>query len=227
VGAGNVGLNLARHLAVTAPSLSIRIIEASRPRAEYVSRELGDQAIVLHGDALERDTLVEANASSADAVVAVTNDDETNIFSSVLAKREGCRRAITLVNKTTYESLLDPLGIDVVVNPNAITISTLLRQLRPKSVAGVYALREGFGEIVDVVAQAGSPLVSGALDEVQMPGGMLIGAVVREGAMISPAAETRIEPGDRVIALVKADVLQEAEALLAGDAPVFAGNGAP
>ncbi|MBX9758190.1 MAG: NAD-binding protein, partial [Beijerinckiaceae bacterium] len=227
IGAGNVGLNLARHLALTAPSLSMRIVEASRPRAEFVSRELGDAAIVLHGDALDRDTLVEANAGSADAVVAVTNDDETNIFSCVLAKREGTRRAITLVNKTTYESLLDPLGIDVVVNPNAITISTLLRQLRPKSVAGVYALREGFGEIIDVVAQAGSPLVAAPLGDVDTPRGMLVGAVVREGKMISPDTGTRIEPGDRVIALVQSDILQQAEALLAGDEAAAPAAGAP
>lgn len=217
VGAGNVGLSLARHLALNAPALSMRIIEASRARAEYVSRELGDQAIVLHGDALDRETLIESDASSADTVVAVTNDDETNIFSSVLAKREGCRRAITLVNKTAYESLLDPLGIDVVVNPNAITISMLLRQLRPRSVAGVYALREGFGEIIDVIAQPGSPLVSGALGHVRFPSGMLVGAVVRKGRMIAPDAHTQIEAGDRVIALVGIDVLNEAEALLAGD----------
>lgn len=219
VGAGNVGLNLARYLALTAPSVSMRMIESSRPRAEYVSRELGDQAIVLHGDALDRDTLVEANAAQADAIVAVTNDDETNVFSSVLAKREGCGRAITLVNKTTYESLLEPLGIDVVVNPNAITISTLLRQLRPRSVAGIYALREGFGEIIDAVAQPGSPLVSAPLGEIDTPPDMLIGAVVRAGAMMAPSRGMRIEPGDRVIALVGAEALQAAEALLAGDVP--------
>jgi trk system potassium uptake protein len=218
IGAGNVGLNLARHLALTAPSLSMRIVETSRPRAEYVSRILGDQAIVLHGDALDREMLVEANAGAADAVVAITNDDETNIFSSVLAKREGCRRAITLVNKTNYEPLLDPLGIDVVVNPNAITISTLLRQLRPRSVAGVYTLREGFGEIIEAVAQPGSALVAGPLRNVAIPEGMLLGAVVRDGRMVAPYGELQIAPGDRVIALVGANALQAAESLLAGDA---------
>lgn len=216
VGAGNVGLNLARHLALTSPSLSMRIVEASRPRAELVSRMLGDSAIVLHGDALDRDTLVEANAGSSDVVVAITNDDETNIFSSVLAKREGCKRAITLVNKTTYESLLEPLDIDVVVNPNAITISNLLRQLRPRSIAGVYALRENFGEIIDAVAQPGSPLVASPVHDVAFPQGLLLGAVVRSGEMLTPSQDLQILPGDRVITLVSSDSLTAAEALLAG-----------
>ena len=218
VGAGNVGLNLARHLAVASPSLSMRIVESSRPRAEFVSRMLGDQAIVLHGDALDRDTLVEANAGAADVVVAVTNDDETNIFSSVLAKREGCRRAIALVNKTSYEALLEPLDIDVVVNPNAITISTLLRQLRPRSIAGVYALREGFGEIIEAIAQPGSRLVEARLGELPAPGGMVVGAVVRDGAMLALSDGLRIEPGDTFVAIVTPESLAQAEALLAGEA---------
>ena len=217
IGAGNVGLNLARNLALTSPSVSMRIVEASRPRAEYVSRLLGEAAIVLHGDALDRDMLIEANASVADAVVTVTNDDETNIFSAVLAKRAGSRRAIALVTKTSYEALLEPLNIDVVVNPNAITISTLLRQLRPRSIAGVYALREDLGEIIDAVAQPGSALVAAPLRDVQTPEGMLIGAVVRGRRMIAVTGDLQIEPNDRVIALVNSAALADSEALLAGD----------
>ena len=218
VGAGNVGLNLARHLAINSPSVSMRIVEASRPRAEYISRALGDAAIVLHGDALDRDTLIEANAAAADAIVSVTNDDETNVFSAVLARREGCKRTIALVNKTAYEPLLAPFGIDVVVNPNSITISTLLRQLRPRSVSGVYAIREDIGEIVEAVAQRGSPLVASPLGDVAFPEGMLLGAVVRDGRMVAPNAEMQIAPGDRIIALVNGETHEAAEALLAGDA---------
>jgi trk system potassium uptake protein TrkA len=217
IGAGNVGLNLARHLALNSPSVSMRIVEASRPRAEYVSRTLGDGAIVLHGDALDRDTLIEANVTAADAVVCVTNDDETNVFSAVLAKREGCKRTIALVNKTAYEPLLTPFGIDSIVNPNSITISTLLRQLRPRSVAGVYAIRDDIGEIVEAVAQRGSPLVAKPLNGVDVPDGMLLGAVVRDGRMLAPTGGTQVEPGDRIIALVNGAALEAAEALLTGD----------
>jgi trk system potassium uptake protein TrkA len=117
VGGGNVGLSLAQRLARDAPAVSLKIVEHSRERAEFISRELGDDAIVLQGDALDKDVLLEAQVDRAETVIAVTNDDETNIFASVLAKREGCSRAITLVNKSSYESFLPTLGIDAVVSP--------------------------------------------------------------------------------------------------------------
>lgn len=219
VGGGNVGLNLARHLALTAPSLSMRIVESSRARAEHVSRELGDAAIVLHGDALDRETLIEANIATADAVIAVTNDDETNIFSSVLSKREGCLRSITLVNKSTYEPMLEPLGLDVVVSPNAITISTLLRHIRPGSITSIYALREDFGEMVEAQALRGSRLVSAPLGELDLPEGMLIGAIVRQGHVLTAAPDVQAAPGDRIVAVIAYTALQEAEELFAGEAP--------
>jgi trk system potassium uptake protein TrkA len=110
VGGGNVGLSLAQRLARDAPAVSLKIVEHSRERAEFISRELGDDAIVLQGDALDKDVLLEAQVDRAETVIAVTNDDETNIFASVLAKREGCSRAITLVNKSSYESFYQPLA---------------------------------------------------------------------------------------------------------------------
>jgi trk system potassium uptake protein TrkA len=134
---------------------------------------------VLHGDALDKETLIEANVSAAETIIAVTNDDETNIFASVLAKREGCARAITLVNKSSYEPLLPSLGIDTVVTPNAITISSILRHVRHRSVSALYTLREDFGEVIEATAQEGSRLIGGALGRVGLPSGMLIGAVVR------------------------------------------------
>jgi trk system potassium uptake protein TrkA len=216
VGGGNVGLTLARELGRSAPLVSLTVIESGRSRAEFVSRELGKVAVVLHGDALDREVLREANAGTADTIVAVTNDDETNIFSSALAKREGCGRAVTLVNKSSYEPILPALGIDAVVSPNAITISTILRHVRPRSISALYNLREDFGEVVETVAQPGSRLVSGALHDIGLPRGMLVGAVVRGEEVIIPHGTFRIEPGDHVIALITYAALHEAEELLAG-----------
>jgi trk system potassium uptake protein TrkA len=223
VGGGNVGLTLARELARSAPSVSLTIIEQARSRAEFVSHELGSAAVVLHGDALDKEVLQEANASTADTIVAVTNDDETNIFSSALAKREGCGRAVTLVNKSSYEPILPALGIDAVVSPNAITISTILRHMRPRSVSALYNLREDFGEVIETVAAEGSRLVAGTLRDIGLPEGMLVGAVVRGEEVMIPRGSFRIEPGDRVIALVTYDSLHEAEKLLGG--PRAAGDG--
>jgi trk system potassium uptake protein len=216
VGGGNVGLNLADRLSRSPQGLSLKIVEHSRERAEFIARELGDAAIVLHGDALEKEVLDEAHVSTAETVIAVTNDDETNIFASVLAKRAGCARAITLVNKSAYEPMLPALGIDAVVSPNEITISTILRHVRHRSISGLYTLREDFGEVIEATAQPGSQLVSGSLREVGMPDGMLIGAIVRNGGVIIPTGETRVHPGDSVIAMVTYRALRKAEAMLIG-----------
>ena len=142
--------------------------------------------------------------------------DETNIFASVLAKREGCTRAITLVNKTSYEPLLPTLGIDAVVSPNAITISTILRHVRHRSISALYTLREDFGEVIEATALEGSRLVKGTLREIGMPEGMLVGAIVRNGEVIIPRGETKVQVGDGVITMVTYRALHKAEAMLAG-----------
>jgi trk system potassium uptake protein len=216
VGGGNVGLNLASRIARSASPVSLKVIEHSRERAEFISRELGDAAVVLQGDALDKDVLIEANVQSAETIIAVTNDDETNIFASVLAKREGCTRAITLVNKTSYEHVLPALGIDAVVSPSAITISTILRHVRHRSISALYTLREGFGEVIQATAQEGSRLVKGTLRDAVLPDGMLIGAIVRNDEVIIPTSSTRVQPGDSIIAVVAYRVLRKAEAILAG-----------
>ncbi len=181
------------------------------------------RVVVLHGDALDKEVLSEANIRAAETVVAVTNDDETNIFASVLAKREGCQRAITLVNKASYEALLPSLGIDAAVSPSAVTISTILRHVRRGPIAGLYTLREDFGEVIEAEALPGSRLVSGTLCEIGMPEGMLVGAIVREGEVIIPTGDFRILPGDHVIAVVTYRALRKAEALLLGSSRLIAG----
>ena len=216
VGAGNVGLNLATQLIKSTPALSLKVIENTRSRAELVSQELGDGAVVLHGDALDREILDEANVDASETVVAVTDDDETNIFACVLAKREGCTRAITLVNKSVYETILPGLGIDAVVSPNNITISSILRHVRPRSVSTIYTLREDFGEVVEAVVQPGTLLTEDMLHNLKLPEGMKVGAVVRDDEVIIPTSDMRIESGDRIVAIVTYKALHAAEAVLGG-----------
>ncbi|HKU94237.1 MAG TPA: Trk system potassium transporter TrkA [Vineibacter sp.] len=216
VGGGNVGFNLAQRLIRGGSAIDIKMIERNRERAEMVSNELGNAAVVLHGDALDKDLLLEASVNTAETIVAVTNDDETNIFASVLAKREGCGRAIALVNKSAYEPIVPALGIDAVVDPSAITISTILRHVRPRSVAALYTLREDFGEIIETQALPDSRLVKKPLGKVGLPDGMMIGAVVRGEETFFPDGAFQIMPGDRVIAIVTYDALRKAEDILAG-----------
>jgi len=134
----------------------------------------------------------------------------------VLTKRMGCKRAITLVNKTSYEPIMPSLGIDAVVSPNAITISTILRHVRHRSVSALYTLREEFGEVIEAKAQGGSKLVSGPINQIGLPDGMLIGAVVRGDQVVIPHGDFKVQPGDSVIAMVTYKALKKAEAFLAG-----------
>ena len=214
VGGGNVGLHLARKVHDEAPGVEIKIIEQDRARAEHVSKEFSGAMVVLHGDALDRALLGEARAGSAETIVAVTNDDETNIFTSVLAKQAGCKRAITLVNKRSYESLIPTLGIDSVVNPSAVTISTVLRHVRHGAISALYTLREDFGEVVEAEIMEESRLLRGSIDELGLPHGMKIAAVVRSGKAMIARGDTQLEVGDHVVALVTYSYLRLAEALL-------------
>ena len=227
VGGGNVGLHLARMLLRESPQVTLKMVERNPARAQEVARELGAGVVVMQGDALEGEVLEEANVRAADVLVAVTNDDETNIFTSILAKRAGCQRAITLVNKASYEPVLPSIGIDTVVSPRTITISTILRHVRRGPVAAVHTLREDFGEVIEAEALRGSRLVSGPLRMVGMPGGMLVGALVRAGEVIIPTGDTVVQPGDRMIAVVTATALLDAEAIIAGEASATLPGGGP
>lgn len=222
VGGGNIGLQLARTL-VEENLISLKVIEHNPERAEMIAELLGPSVIVLQGDALEREMLEEANAGAADTLVAVTNDDETNIFASVLARRAGCQRVITLVNKSSYAPVVGALGIDTVVSPSSITISSILRHVRRGSIAQVYQLPGDEAEVVEARALAGSRLVSGPLGQIGVPSGMLIGAVIREQEIFIPDAHTVLQAGDSVIAAVAGSSLRQAEALLA--LPESATNG--
>ena len=214
VGAGNVGLNLAKTVRRRSPLVDIKLIERDEARAEHVAAELGGAVVVLHGDGLDRSLLDEAQAASTDTLVAVTNDDETNIFASVLAKQAGCKRAITLVNKRSYETVLPALGLNTVVSPSAVTISTVLRHVRHSSVTALYTLREDFGEVIEAEIPEGSRLLRRPLGQLGLPVGMKIGAVIREKEVVFPQPDMQLQPGDTVIALVTYSYLKLAEALL-------------
>ncbi|KIL98813.1 Trk system potassium uptake protein TrkA [Paramagnetospirillum magnetotacticum MS-1] len=209
-GGGNIGLFLAQQLEEARPGTSIKVIESNKERAEFVAKAVG-HTVVIHGDALDPEILEEASVGAAEAVVAVTNDDETNILSGLLAKRYGCRRTMALINKTTYNSLVAPLGIDVAVNPRAITVSNILQHVRRGRIHAVHSLHEGFGELIEADALETSSLVGKPLREVKLPAGVLLGAVVHDGKVVSPRGSTVIHPGDRVILFATADAVKKVE----------------
>jgi trk system potassium uptake protein TrkA len=211
-GGGNIAMLLAREIEKEYPWINAKIIESDAERAAVVASILSG-TVVLHGDVLDPEILEEANVSATDTVVAITDDDETNILSSLLAKRYGAKRAITLLNKGTYEPLITTLGIDVVVSPRNITASTILQHVRRGHIYSVHTLREGFGEVIEAEALETSSLVGKPLKEVKLPSGVMIGAIVRNGTVISPRGTTVIQDKDRVVLFAASEAVRKVEKL--------------
>ncbi len=197
LGGGNIGRYIARELE-SHPGVSAKLIEHGKARAEEIAQELR-HTVVLNGDALDPEILEEANVGAAEAVIAVTNEDEVNILGSLLAKRAGCKRAITLINATDFTPLVSSLGIDVIVSPRAITVSTILQHIRRGRIRAVHSLGDGFGEVIEAVALETCSVTGKALKDIGFPEGVIIGAIVRGDEVINPDPDTIIKPKDRVV----------------------------
>lgn len=212
VGAGNVGLFLAKSLEETHPNINIKLIEIDKARAEVAADQLS-RTVVLNGDALDHDILREAKVQDAEAVISVANDDEVNILSALLAKRAGTRRAITLINNPTYGPLINSLGIDVYINPRATTVSSILQHVRRGSIRGLYTLADGKAEVIEAEALETSGMTNVPLRELKLPSGIIIGAIVRGDEVIIPRGDTIVKVEDRVILFVLTDMVKKVEEL--------------
>jgi trk system potassium uptake protein TrkA len=212
IGGGNIGLNLAKTVEHAYPQVQLKVIEIDKARAEMVAQTL-NRTVVLHGDALDVEILDEANIEATETVIAVSNDDEVNILSSLLAKRHGARRAITLVNSTSYSQLVGSLGIDTVVSPRAITVSTILQHVRRGRIRAVHSLSDGIGEIIEAEALETSSLVGRPLRDAQLPRGMAVGALIRDEQVIIPRGDTIIRAGDLVVLFAAAEAVKKVEKL--------------
>ncbi len=211
IGGGNIGMTLAQELEAE-EGINVRLIELSKERARYVAEALPGTNIIL-GDALDAEILDEAGVSNADTVVAVTDDDETNILASLLAKRYGVERAVTLINSTAYAPLITTLGIDVAVSPRTITVSTILQHVRRGRIRSVHSLADGFAELIEAEAIETSALAGNSLRELHLPADVIVGALVRDGEVIIPRADTMIENHDDVILLAAAKAVRKVEKL--------------
>ena len=214
IGGGNIGLNLAQRLENGSRRVLTKVIERDKKRAELVAQTL-DRTVVLHGDALDSDILEQANVAESETVVAVSNDDETNILSSLLAKRHGSQRAVTLVNTTSYGQLIGTLGIDTVVSPRAITVSTILQHVRRGRIRSVHTISEGFGELIEAEALETSSLVGEPLREADLPDGVVLGAIVRDGEVVIPRGDTVVRTGDLVVLFAATQAVKKVEKLFA------------
>ena len=211
IGGGNIGMNLAQVLEAET-GITVSLIEISKDRARAVAEALPNTNITL-GDALDSEILREAGVEMADTVIAVSDDDETNILASLLAKRYGVERAVTLIISTSYAPLITRLGIDVAVSPRTITVSTILQHVRRGRIRSVHSLADGFAEVIEAEAVETSPLAGNTLREADLPSDVIVGALVRDGNVIIPSADTLIENNDDVILLASARSVKKVEKL--------------
>jgi trk system potassium uptake protein TrkA len=209
-GGGNIGLYVAKALEARQSRTKVKIIEDTRERAIAIADKLR-RTVVLHGSALDQKLLLEADIQDADLMVALTNNDQVNILSSVMAKRLGCKSNLALINNPTYHDFTRTLGIDAHVNPRSVTISRVLQHVRRGRIRAVHSVQRGTAEIIEAEALETSPLVGSPLRDLKLPDGMRLGMIYRDGTAIKPNGSTLIRPKDRVIIFAMDTAVRQVE----------------
>ena len=213
IGGGNVGLRIAKTLEASEKRLRVKMIEKDRSRAEFSAGDL-ERTIVLNGDGLDSGLLDEANVSKTDTILAVTDDDKTNMLAAVRAKSRGCKKAIALVNDPTLSPLMEPLGIDAYINPRSTTVSSILRHIRHGKVNNVYSMGDAEAEIIEAQVMSTSPIAGRRIGEIDFPEGVIVGGMLKEAKMIKPDSNSKIEEGDIIAVFALSKDISEVERLL-------------
>jgi trk system potassium uptake protein len=225
-GGGKVGLRLARSLV---GQCQVKIIEQDARRCEYLASQLPSSTLVLHGDSVDEDLLIEENVNEMDLFVALTSDDEDNIMAAMLAKRLGARRVMSLINRRAYADMMQGSAIDIAVSPAQTVIGELLAHIRRGDVVAVHSLRRGAAEALEGIARGDvktSKLVGRRVEEVKLPKGARFGAIVRgegRGAeVLMPHHDTLIQTDDHVIIFIpNKRLVREVEKLFQVSATFF------
>ena len=200
-GGGGIGLKLASKLEATN---QVKVIERSKARAKKIA-ELVEDSIVLVGDAADDSLLLEESIETTDVFVALTNSEEANILSSMLAKKLGCKKAMALINKASYSGLIETGSIDIAISPQQITIGSLLTHVREGDVVKVHSLKRGNAEALEAIAHQhkGSQVVGKMIEKIKLPKGAFITAVLSSsGDLKTLHHSTVIEPDDHVIVFI-------------------------
>jgi trk system potassium uptake protein len=225
-GGGRVGLRLARSLA---GQCDVKLIERDAKRCEYLASQLPSSMLILHGDGADEDLLLEENVGQMDMFLALTSDDEDNIMSAMLAKRMGAGRVLSLINRRAYADMMEGSTIDIAVSPAQTVIGELLAHLRRGDVAAVHSLRRGTAEALEGVARGDiktSRLVGRRVEEIKLPKGTRIGAIVRgegkKSEVLMPHRDTLIETDDHIIIFIpNKRLVREVEKLFQVSATFF------
>ncbi len=198
IGGGNIGKSLARSLE---NHCTVKLIENNKSRVRHLAEKL-NKTIVLHGDGADEELLMEENIDDMDVFVALTNDDEANILSSMLAKKLGAKKVMSIINRPAYVDLVENGIIDIAISPHTVTIGALLTHLRRADIVAVHSLRRGMAEAIEAVAHGDaktSKVIGRTIGELDLPYGTTVGAVVRGEEVLIAHHDLLIESGDHII----------------------------
>ncbi len=197
-GGGSVAVALAKHLE---NDYQVKIIERNAEKAEFIAEKLSNTT-VLHGESADQELLAQEQVELTDLFIAVTSDDESNIMSSMLAKRMGAKKVIVLIQRQAYLELINDSVIDIAISPQHATISELLSHIRQTNVVKVVSLRQGESEVIEIVAQGDketSKLIGRTINNIKLPASATIGAVVRGNDVIIANTDLTIKHDDHII----------------------------
>ena len=217
IGGGNIGFNLAKNLEESFDSARVKIIEKNKERAELIANELNN-TIVINGDALDEEVLMEANIDEAQTVLALTNDDEDNLMISVLVEKFAKdnselsdKRTMALINKPNYSLLQSSLKIDDFIDPRMNTVSSILKHIHKGTIENAYSILNGEYEIIEAEIIETSELINKELKNSNLPDEIRVGAILREEEVIIPRSNFVFKKEDIVVLLAKKDFLHVVE----------------
>lgn len=221
LGGGKIGHYLAERL--ERYDVNIIIVEKDRERCDYLAEKL-NQTMIIHGDGTNLDVLEEEDLKSMDAFVGLTDLDEQNLLMALVANELGVNKSIAKISRPNYIQVIDKLDIDVAFNPVDITASDILKYIRGGRVLSVSLLLGGEGEVTEIIAEKDSPLVNKPLHEINLPEGIIIGALLHQGEVLIPDGNTVIHENDRMVIFTLASDLNDLKSLLQPDkGGVFSG----
>ncbi len=212
VGGGSIGFRLASLL--EGDGVHTKIIEKDPDRCSVLAEKL-NKAVVLHGDGSDQELLREENVQDMDVVVTLTDDEETNILTSLLTKRMGAPKTITKISKFSYLPLMSMIGLEQVVSPRLSAINTILQHIRMGKVLAAKSIKGEQAEVMEAVALETSDIVGKPLKEIAIPKGALVTGILREDRIIIPTGESVIAPNDRIIIFAKKQAIPQVEKILA------------
>ncbi len=211
VGAGNIGNYVARELE-SVPSVRVRMIERDKKQAELAAEELG-RTVILNGDAMDASIQDEAGVGNSEMIICLTNDDKINILSAVLAKKLGAKNTISLINSVSMQEMQTELNIDMIIDPRASTISSILRHVRKGRILDVYSLEQGRAEVMEGEVLETSPLAGKALRDAALPNDIRVGAVIHKGNVLFPEPDLVIKAGDQIVLLAEKSAMKDIESM--------------